>query len=97
LWKCDTCIHKNKLGIKMEICERHCKDCFNRIGKYNLDYQEIVEKPTCCGKCSYCIKSPFDDSYICHVKCYKWKDDANFTIPIRKNYLTKNTPKWCKL
>lgn len=95
MWKCETCIHKDKLGIETEICERHCKDCFNRIGKYNFDYQEEVKKPICCGDCVYYGKY-FNDN-ICNVRHYNYDDNNTYVLPIRKNYITRNVPKWCKL
>lgn len=98
MWKCDTCIHKDNLEDKKGICIRLCKDVFQRLSRENQCYQEMIKKPLCCGLCNYLLKSPVeDDSYICKV--YNWDVDDMQKINniVRRNYLTKNTSKWCKL
>ncbi len=95
MWKCDNCIHKDGLNDKISICNRRCKDAFARLNKINYSYQEKISKPMCCNECIYLKR--LTDYCVCAV-C-EWDKDA-YEVKnkvIRKNYLTKNTPKWCKL
>jgi hypothetical protein len=97
MWKCNTCIHKNKQGNREEICEGSCRDVFKRLNKENHAYQEIIDKPSCCGKCPYLHKHPNEDYYMCTVYNWNHDDRERRYVTIRKNYLTKNTPEWCQL
>ena len=56
MWKCDTCIHKEKRTNLKEICVVLCKDIYIRINIENSKYQEEIKKPPCCGKCPYILK-----------------------------------------
>lgn len=92
MWKCNDCIHKGQLDIKRGICLGGCKDVYKRLNRENHYYQRAVSKPLNCGKCSY-----LKEGMYCSVS--NWSDDdleGRFNY-VRKNYLTKNTPKWCKL
>jgi len=97
MWKCDTCIHKAKLEDRKEICIGLCKDVFTRLNKENHKYQERISKPFCCGDCSYKLKIDSEDYYVCTVNTWDWEDRRVLYKMIRKNYLTRNTPKWCQL
>lgn len=95
VFKCETCIHKENLDVKNEICVNSCKDVFARLNRENSLYQEQLRKPSNCSKCSY-LKS-YDEYFYCTV--FNWDSDEKrtFNKTVRKNYLKKNTPKWCKL
>lgn len=91
MWNCQECIHKDKLGDKQGICLEKCKDVFSRLNRENHCYQEIVPKPLNCGDCQY-----LEGGY-CKVMNWDQDDRYIFFKPVRANYLTKNTPKWCQL
>lgn len=92
MWKCENCIHKNKLNNKAELCIGLCKDVYAKLNKENHCYQEIIEKPINCGCCQY-----LKNNNYCSVKNWDSDDNEIFFKIVRKNYLIKNTPKWCPL
>lgn len=96
MWKCKTCIHNSKLNNKNEICEDCCKDVFRRLNRENFAYQEMIEKPSSCKDCKYIWHSP-NGNYVCTINIWNHDDRAILNKIIRKNYLVRNTPKWCQL
>lgn len=99
---CEKCVQakyfNNPLNSVCEICysiEKHTK-------KSNSHFREKIEVPECCGKCTYCILPErdicFNPKEFCLASETFNKDDRFISMKfIRKNYLTKGTPKWCPL
>jgi hypothetical protein len=96
IWKCETCVYKNNIGIKEGICERNCKQVFLRTGKENINYKEKISKPKNCNECRYCLDTTYGYS-CCLIGFYDFDDNRILYNQIRKNYLNSNTPKWCQL
>lgn len=99
---CKKCIHSKD-------AEKHinsvCEVCYkiDNIGNgENSQFKERLDTPECCGKCVYCIHPPknifVSNSSYCKASAEFDLDDRNIRMQcIRKNYLTRNTPKWCPL
>lgn len=100
--KCKRCIH----SADSELHENSvCEICFrvDNIGNgENSEFIERIEPVDCCGKCIYCmdpVRNMFvNQNHYCKASAELDMDDRRITMQyIRKNYLTKNTPKWCPL
>lgn len=100
--KCKKCIHSEDAELHENSV---CEICFriDSIGnRENAEFKERIKPVDCCGKCIYCITPPklldYNSSPYCEASAEFDRDDRRIRMQcIRKNYLTKNTPKWCPL
>ena len=82
-----------------------CEVCYQVESKGNGNNSYFIKKinvPNCCGECAYCVKSPrnifIKEKEYCKASQKFDKDEKNIVLQyVRKNYLTKGTPKWCPL
>ena len=97
---CKKCIHSKDAELHTNSV---CEVCFriDSIGHgENSHFLERREAPECCGVCEFCIH-PHKNMFVSQQPyCSASKEfdinDRRLTMQfIRKNYLTKNTPKWC--
>ena len=99
---CKKCIHAKDAELHHNSV---CEVCYqiDAIGHgENKEFIEKIEMPECCGKCKYCEFPPKNifvkQSPYCDASGEFNLDDRRIQMQfIRKNYLTKNTPKWCPM
>lgn len=99
---CKKCIHSEDAELHENSV---CEICFriDSIGNgENAEFKERIEPVDCCGKCKYCTIPPklldYNSSPYCQASAKLDMDDRRISMQcIRKNYLTKNTPKWCPM
>lgn len=100
--KCNICICSNfSKEHKNSVCEvcYHIENIGNGSNHYFI---ERKNEPKCCGECDYKIDPVMniflDQKPYCNASQYFDKDERNIYFQcIRKNYLMRNTPKWCPL
>lgn len=99
---CKKCIHTNDAELHYDSV---CEVCYHidSIGNgENKEFIEKIEVPECCGKCKHCM-FPARNIFMsqqpwCNASGVFNHDDRKIQMQyIRKNYLTKNTPKWCPM
>lgn len=93
--------------VQSKYSEKHtnsvCEVCYHieEIGNgSNSHYIEKIEQQTCCNECKYIRKAPEHTGGKYYCKASESFDIDERTISmsiIRKNYVDKNTPKWCPL
>ena len=96
--KCEQCVCRNSTLNKgsLTVCDI-CYDMDRRLEDSNYHYVSKIDCPDNCGKCMY-LGNKENGSYSCkaskHINSYT---NHVCTLYIRKNYITKNTPKWCPM
>ena len=96
--KCNVCIYSK---YSDEHISSICKNCYQieAVGDgSNIHFIKKMAYPETCGKCDYAKHS--NESTYCDASKFFDKDNQSITFKykcIRKNYLNKNTPKWCPL
>lgn len=97
---CNQCIYSKDAELHTEsVCEvcYHIDSIGHGGNRYFIKKTAI---PNCCGECSHCkttYLSLNNTSYCEAFKKYDTDDRRIIGKCIRKNYLTKNTPKWCPM
>lgn len=93
---CKKCVDSKNVNTPVNnVCEI-CKHIDSLGHGENKEFIEVQQRPLCCGQCSYKFQSTFSGDYYCMAARYFNLDDRVIANPyIRKNYLSKNTPKWC--
>ncbi len=80
-----------------------CYQIENKGNGSNSYFIEVIKVPNCCGECRYCGKDKMNifvsnKEYCCKASKTFDKDERTISMQfIRKNYLTKNVPKWCPM
>lgn len=99
---CKKCIHSKDAELhKNSVCEV-CYQVENAGNQSNSYYIEKEEMPQCCGECKHCTYPPknifINQQPYCKASQEFDDYDRNVSMQyIRKNYLSKNTPKWCPM
>ena len=99
---CNTCIYNKDIHKpSFSVC-LICKQTDKIQGTYHDKYLPIISKPKCCGECEYKRDSVHNifirqDPYCDASGEVSEEDNRIAKKYIRKNYLAKNTPKWCPL
>ena len=99
---CKKCIHSEDSELHTNSV---CEVCYqiDSIGNgSNSYYIKKEEIPKCCGECKHCIHPPKNIFVNQQPYCRASQEFDNYERNvvmqyIRKNYLTKNTPKWCPM
>lgn len=95
--KCNVCIYSKYSEKHNSICEI-CYQAEAAGNGSNVHFIKKITYPESCGKCDYA--KHFNDSAYCDASKFFDEDNKGITYKykcIRKNYLNKNTPKWCPL
>lgn len=99
---CSKCVQSQYAD---EHVDSVCEVCYqiDNIGNgSNAYFVEKIDVPNNCGECKYCKKDEINifinnKEYCTASKTFD-KDERIITMQfIRKNYLTRNTPKWCPM
>ena len=94
---CKSCIHtKDAAAHTKSVCEV-CYQIDNIDNGENYHFRGKEPKPDNCGQCVHCMH-PEDNTYYCDASgAFNTNDRYIQMEPIRKNYLSKGTPKWCPM
>lgn len=99
---CKKCVHsKDSDKYQNSVCEI-CYLIESKGNGSNAHFIQTIKPPNCCGECIYCNKDPINifmkNSEYCRASEKFISDDKSIILKyIRKNYLTKNRPKWCPM